>query len=348
MYNIKSKRIGVFSDIHIGLGQDSSMWHENVLSFAKWVKDLYSSKGINDIIIPGDVFHNRNEISVNTLNIAKEFFSILKDFRIFISTGNHDCYYKDRSDVNSISMFGGWDNIIVIDKKPLIINSNNKTISLIPWGTELKDIPESNICFGHFEIKSFHMNSYKVCDHGFESLSLLDKSPFVLSGHFHKREMRKYDKGNILYVGSPYQQNFGDVDDSRGVYILDIDSEEIEFIENNITPKHIRVYLEKLLNGEQSSAFLKENVPNNIVSFVIDENIPSEKLTLISSKLQNLNPKFFRIDYKLKQDQDSENSPNEYSAVNIINSIENFVETLEVQHKPEIINYLTQLYTKLT
>jgi DNA repair exonuclease SbcCD nuclease subunit len=347
-YNIKSKEVGVFSDIHIGLGQDSSVWHKSVLAFAEWVKDVYSARGINDIIIPGDIFHNRNEISVNTLTIAKEFFSILKDFRIFISTGNHDCYYKDRSDVNSITMLDGWDNIIIIDKEPLIINANGKKVSLIPWGTEVKDIPESNICFGHFEIKSFHMNSYKICDHGFESESLLDKSPFVLSGHFHKRELRKYDKGKILYVGSPYQQNFGDVDDSRGVYILNIESEDIEFIENTISPKHIRVYLEKLLNGEQDSTFLKENVPNNMVSFVIDKSIVPEKLSLISSKIQNLNPKFFRVDYKLSESYEEGNTTNEYSAVDIQKSIEDFVETLEVQHKAEIINYLTQLYTKLT
>lgn len=347
-YNIKSKEIGVFSDIHIGLGQDSSVWHKSVLAFAEWVRDLYSSKGINDIIIPGDIFHNRNEISVNTLTIAKEFFSILKDFRIFISTGNHDCYYKDRSDVNSITLLDGWDNIVIVDKEPLIINANGKKISLIPWGTEVKDIPESDICFGHFEIKSFHMNSYKICDHGFESHSLLDKSPFVLSGHFHKRELRKYDKGKILYVGSPYQQNFGDVGDSRGVYILNTETEEIDFIENNVSPKHIRVYLDKLLSGEQDSTFLKENVTNNMVSFVIDKSIPSEKLSLISSKIQNLNPKFFRVEYKLSETDISTDTVNEYSAVDIPKSIEDFVKTLEVQHKTEIINYLTQLYTKLT
>jgi DNA repair exonuclease SbcCD nuclease subunit len=348
-YSIKSKNVGVFSDIHIGLGQDSSMWHKSVLEFAEWVKELYSQKGINDIIIPGDIFHNRNEISVNTLTIAKEFFSILKDFRIFISTGNHDCYYKDRSDVNSITMLDGWDNIIIVDKTPIIIAAGDKKISLIPWGTDLKDIPESDICFGHFEIQSFYMNSFKVCDHGFESKSLLDKSPFVLSGHFHKRELRNYDKGKILYVGSPYQQNFGDTGDDRGIYILNIETEEIEFFENTLSPKHIKVSLNDLQCGKQDSQYLKDNVPNNIVSFIVDKNIEPEKIPLLSSKIQNLGPKFFRIDYKLSNMDDDLNTNNiEYTAIDIPKSIKDFVESLEVQHKEDIVNYLDNLYTKLT
>jgi DNA repair exonuclease SbcCD nuclease subunit len=74
---IKSSKVGMFSDIHIGLGQDSSIWHNNILEFADWVVDLYDKRGISEIIIPGDIFHNRNEISVNTLSIAKDFFEKL-------------------------------------------------------------------------------------------------------------------------------------------------------------------------------------------------------------------------------------------------------------------------------
>jgi DNA repair exonuclease SbcCD nuclease subunit len=349
MYTIKSKKIGVFTDIHIGLGQDSTIWHNNILQFANWVKELFLNKGINDIIIPGDIFHNRSEISVNTLDVAKEFFKILKEFRIIISTGNHDCYYKDRSDVNSVSMFGGWNNIVIVDKEPLLIKAGDKTISLIPWGTPTEDIPGSDICFGHFEINSFHMNSFKICDHGIESKSLLDKSPFIISGHFHKREFRKYDKGEIAYIGSPYQQNFGDAGDERGVYILDIDNKELEFFENTLAPKHIKISLKALQEGSIDATYLKEIIPNNMVSFVIDKPLEPEKITLISSKLQNLNPKFYRVEYKVAGELgNNQGDNNDYTGVDILKSIEDFVGTLEVQHKPEVINYLTELYTKLS
>jgi DNA repair exonuclease SbcCD nuclease subunit len=346
---IKSKVIGIFSDIHIGLGQDSSVWHDVVLDFAKWVHKTYTDAGINDIIIPGDIFHNRSEISVNTLSTAKKFFDILKDFRIFISTGNHDCYYKDRSDVNSISLFEGWQNIIVVDKNPLILKFKTKSISLIPWGTPLSDMPETDICFGHFEIQSFYMNSFKVCDHGLESHNILEKSPLVFSGHFHSRDDRKYKKGRIVYVGSPYQQNFGDVDQKRGIYTFDLESEELNFIENELSPKHFKLSLKELKDKKQDASFLKNIIPNNMISLIIDEEIDSEKIALLSSNLQKLNPKLLRIDYKSNDEESVEISKKtDYNAVDIEKNIEDFVNSMDVEHKSDVIEYLTTIYKELT
>jgi len=346
-YSIKSNHVGIFSDIHIGLGQDSSMWHDIVLNFAKWAAKEYIKAGINDIIIPGDIFHNRNEISVNTVAVATEFFDILKDFRLFISAGNHDSYYKDRSDVNSISILKGWKNIIIVDKEPLVLEAGDKTISLIPWGTDIKDIPKTDICFGHFEINTFYMNGFKQCDHGLESKNLLDKAPLVISGHFHKKDHRQYKNGQIVYAGSPYQHNFGDCGDSRGIYILDIKNIGLEYIENTISPKHIKIFLSKLKNGEQNSEYLKSNVKDNLVSFIVDEEIASEKLTLLNSKINSLSPKFLRIDYKSINNELEKTTDVDYNMVDIEKNIEDFVESLDIKYKQETIDYLTQIYKKL-
>jgi len=347
-YVIKSNTIGIFSDIHIGLGQDSSMWHDIVLDVAKWASKEYIQAGINAIIIPGDIFHNRNEISVNSVAVATEFFEILKDFKLFISAGNHDSYYKDRSDINSISILKGWKNIVIVDKEPLILQAGEKTISLIPWGTDIKDIPNTDICFGHFEINSFYMNSFKTCDHGLESKSLLNKAPLVISGHFHKKDHRKYKDGEIVYVGSPYQHNFGDCGDSRGIYILNINTNEFEYIENTVSPKHIKIFLSKLKNGQQDTDFLKSNVKGNLISFIIDEEIANEKITLLSSKINSLLPKFFRIDYKSVNNELEKSTDVDYSMVDIEKNIEDFVESLDFKYKTETTEYLTQIYKQLT
>jgi DNA repair exonuclease SbcCD nuclease subunit len=346
--SLKHNLIGTFSDIHIGLGQDSSMWHDATLNFAHWVKDFYQAKGIDDIIIPGDIFHNRNEISVHTLNAAKEFFDILSDFNIYISTGNHDCYYKDRSDVNSISLLNKWNNIIIADVNPITLTYKNKSISLIPWATPLSDIPESDIIFGHFEINSFHMNTHKICDKGVESEALLNKSPFIISGHFHKKCYRKYSTGEVCYLGSPYQQNFGDVGDERGIYILDLNANSLDFHPNKVSPIHVKIFVSHILNRLQDSEYLKSNIPDNIVSLVIDETLSSDKISLISSKIQKLNPKSFRIDYKLDSEIIIGQQTANYSSVDVPKSIEDFVESLDVQYKPDVVNYLNHIYNKLT
>lgn len=347
MINLTNPQVGVFSDIHIGLGQDSSMWHEIIINFAHWVKELYFSQNINDIFIAGDIFHNRDKISVNTLNIAKEFFEILKDFNLYILAGNHDCYYKDRADVNSISLLKYWKNITIADETPLLLNYKDQSISLIPWGTPLEQIPNSNICFGHFEINSFSMNTHKICAHGLESENLLKKSPLIISGHFHKKSNRKYTNGEIYYIGSPYQQNFGDAGDERGVYVLNLNNNKLQFYENKKSPRHIKISIKQLLNGSQDADFLKTFVPNNITSLILDDILSEEKINLISSKIQKLNPKSFRIDYKIVDETKINFDQNTYSSIDIPKSIEDFVDSMDFQYKEEVVNYLNQLYNKI-
>jgi DNA repair exonuclease SbcCD nuclease subunit len=348
---IKGPKVGLFSDIHIGLGQDSSIWHKNILEFADWVVDFYERKGISEILIPGDIFHNRNEISVNTLSVAQSFFKKFEGFKLYISTGNHDCYYKDRTDINSISMLGGWDNIVLVDKQPQVFSilNSDKTLSMIPWGIDIPNIPQSDICVGHFEITSFKMNSFKVCDHGWESTDILSKSPFIITGHFHTPCLRNYNKGKILYLGSPYQQNFGDAGDTRGVYILNLLNDEIEFTENNVSPTHQKILLSSLLNGETTTTTLKNIIPNNMVSLVIDTNLEPSKLSLLSAKIQKLNPKFFRTDYQ-NTDQTlnlSTSGTSQYDSIDIPQNINDFVEALDILHKNETCLYLNELYHKL-
>ena len=351
--NKLDSKVGVFSDIHIGLGQDSTIWHKNILEFAEWAVSVYKEKDVNQILIPGDVFHNRNEISVNTLNMASEFFNIFlkNDFEIFISTGNHDCYYKDRSDINSISLLRGWSNITLVDSEPRIFNikNSNKKLSMIPWGTEIIDIPSSDICFGHFEIESFKMNSYKVCEHGTKSENLLSKSPFIVSGHFHRRTFRTYENGHILYLGSPYQQNFGDMGDSRGIYVMNLLDNNFEFIENNVSPKHIKIFLSEILSQKIDPVFLKKNIPGNMISLVIDTTILPEEVSLISNKLHNLNPSFYRVEYKnVEVNTTSNNAVGNFDTVDILKNLSDFIEVVDINFKKETFLYLEELYLKLS
>jgi DNA repair exonuclease SbcCD nuclease subunit len=348
-FTLKNKKIGIFSDIHIGLGQDSSLNHKIVLDFAKWASETFLNKGISDIIIPGDIFHNRNEISVETLSIAKEFFDYFNDFRIFISTGNHDCFLKNKSDINSISILNGWPNINIIDKKTEILTYKDKKISLVPWGVDANDIPLSDIMFGHFEITTFNMNSYKICDHGMKSESLLSKSPLIISGHFHTKQSRNYKNGKIVYVGSPYQQNFGDCNEDRGIYALDLENEEFEFIENLISPKYYKISASKYIKDENYIKDVDIVSNNNIISLVIDDKLSPEDILSIKDKINKTNPQSIRVDYENNdKDFDKNETDNEYDSSNILKSIEDFIQTLDIDNKKEVEDYLKELYNKLT
>ena len=164
MIKFKDNTIALISDIHLGVHQDSYAWHNTALDFADWLDVELKKRNRLDIVIPGDLFHERNEISVYTVSIAHKFFNKLKNYNIIITVGNHDCYYKDRADINSASILTGWPNITVVDTLQSI-NQFNKKITFVPWATDIDKIEKSDLIFGHFELNSFYHNNYKICTH---------------------------------------------------------------------------------------------------------------------------------------------------------------------------------------
>lgn len=336
-----NNKIGCFSDIHLGIGQDSREWHDIATNFAKWASQKYKELGIEDIIIPGDVFHNRSHISVETLSVAKTFFDHFKDFNIFISTGNHDCFKKDNSDINSISILDGWNNIQVVESAPITLQTvKNKTISLIPWGTPMSDIPKTDIMFGHFEINSFYMNSYKLCEHGITYKELLNKSKMVISGHFHKKDHRKYEKGDIVYLGSPFQHNFGDIMDERGIYVLDTENNDIAFIENTISPKHYKVKLNEKLD--------EDVIKSNFISLEVNNQDDADKIIEFKSKIDKLNPKTIKVNYNEEESKIEKNDDaKEIETSDIMKSIEEYIEILNPENKKEVAECIKEIYNNL-
>lgn len=349
MPKILNKKIGCFSDIHLGLGQDGKNWHKISLDFAKWASEFYKEQDIEEIIIPGDVFHNRSEISVETLAVAREFFDYFKDFTVYISTGNHDCFKKDSSDINSISLLDGWKNIHIVDKEPLLLETNyQKTIGLVPWGTDLEKFPKCDIMFAHLEINSFYMNSYKVCDHGFSHKDLFKSSPYIISGHFHKKDHRIFEKGEILYLGSPFQHNFGDVGDDRGIYVFDIENNVFNFIENNICPKHVKFSVKNFLKNPDKLEKLNEVTQNNIVSIVIDTKIDQKDILSLQAKLASMGPISLRMDYQEPDEKLLSNSKNnDYQGEDLCKNIEEYVNSLDIEHKKEVVEYIKEMYNSL-
>jgi len=348
MVKINNKKICCFSDVHIGVHQNNIFWYDVAEKFFSWISKELKEREITDIVICGDLFHYRDEISVNTIHLASKLLEKLKDFNIVMLVGNHDAYYKDRSDINSLTPFSGWPNIKVISQV-LASRNFNKNLVFVPWGTEINHIPECDIMFGHFEIESFKMNSHKICDHGIKASSLLEKSKLIISGHFHLKDERTYSDGTILYLGSPFQMDFGDVDSLKGVHILDLDSLKYEFIENNCYPKHKKIYLSELVKENGITDKVKDSFNNNIVKFVVDKNITADEIDFLLKKLSILKPVSINVDYAANFNKFSISNENncDFSGVDIPKAIEEFVNILDINNKKEIIDYTVELYKKL-
>jgi hypothetical protein len=138
--------------------------------------------------------------------------------KTYFMVGNHDLFYKDKREINSIEFMRLFPNIV-----PITELFTEGEVTLLPWlvGEEWKTVKDikSRYVFGHFELPYFKMNAMvEMPDHGELQPDHFVNQEYVFSGHFHKRQT----KGNVTYIGNAFPHNYADAwDDERGMMFLD-------------------------------------------------------------------------------------------------------------------------------
>lgn len=230
-------RICVLGDTHFGARNDSPLFDQQFEKFYEEVFFPYLEKNSIDTVIQlGDVFDRRKYINFNTLkSVQKYFFNELNKYNSYVLIGNHDTYYKNTNEVNSLELLlAKYNNISVINNPREFVFDNTK-ILFVPWiCTDNEQIifetikeTTAQICCGHFEIQGFEMYKGSVIDHGLDK-KIFDKFELVLSGHYHHRSTKQ----NITYCGTPYELTWSDYNDPKGFHVLDTDTRELKFICN--------------------------------------------------------------------------------------------------------------------
>jgi len=341
-------KYAIFSDLHLGVHQNSGTWHNIAMEWVEWFVNDLKEKQIEEIIFTGDFFHSRSEISVNTIHIASQLLDRLNDFRVKMIPGNHDCYYKDKSEVHSLSILKGRNNITIYDKLEVIQLHDKRTAAFCPWGIEVEDIPKVDVIFGHFEIESFKMNSYKLCETGHKASKLFSKAELVFSGHFHYREEREYKEGNIVYVGCPFELDFGDRDTTKGYYILDTDSMKYSFVENSVSPKHKKYTITDLMNIYNDQGDIKESINKKFVKIVLDRHINQDDLNILTTKLGTYTPLSMLVDpaVNFSYFSDNDEKDQDLSGIDVSKAIIEFVNMMDINNREDVVSYTLGLYNQ--
>ena len=214
------KRAAVFTDIHFGMRQNSKHHNDDCEAFVKWFCKTARERDCDTAIFMGDWHHHRATVNVSTLNYTVNAIEhISKNFeRFFFIPGNHDLYYREKRDLNSLPFIKQLNNVVLVNE---VLTEGN--VSLVPWlvgeeWTKMKRL-DSQYAFGHFELPSFKMNAMvEMPDHGGLNSEHFPNQEMVFSGHFHLRQK----KGNVQYIGNAFPHNYADAwDDDRGMMILD-------------------------------------------------------------------------------------------------------------------------------
>lgn len=206
-----------FTDIHFGNKNNSKQHNRDCADFVDWF--IEQSEDCETCIFLGDWHHHRASVNVSTLNHSVENVGKLSRAfeHVYMIMGNHDLYYREKRDLNSLPYAGLFDNVTLVEDA-LVEND----VALIPWlvGDEWKTLSKTKCryMFGHFELPFFKMNAMvEMPDHGGINAEHLTGPEYVFTGHFHKRQ----NKGNVHYLGSPFGHNYADTwDDDRGMMKL--------------------------------------------------------------------------------------------------------------------------------
>jgi DNA repair exonuclease SbcCD nuclease subunit len=348
MIKLYNQKVAIISDLHFGLHSNSDMWHKILIDYGTWLKQQLDAQGIRDLLVLGDIFNDREEIGVKTLFITEQFFKLFSDpndiYNIVLLTGNHDSYFRDNSDINSISIFKGWNNVQVVDKLETL-KHHNKTMAFAPWGYKPDDLVDNvDVLFGHFEINTFKKTPLKLCENGVNSDDLLNKASLVFSGHFHIRDERQYKNGNIVYVGCPFSQSWNDWNSSKGFYILDTANLSYTFTENTISPAYYKIRLSDFLI-KSNIPNIKKLIPNNFIKIIVDTNIDYSQLEKVMSTLTLMKPLEVSSDFVQKEVKISES----YESVHLdIGSlITEFITNLDITDiKDKVFKEMEEIYNK--
>jgi len=160
------------------------------MNFVKWATAKAKSEGCETCLFLGDWHNNRASLNIVTLNYSLRALEHMNaNFqRVYFIPGNHDLYYRDKRDIQSVEWARHLPNVEICNDWFC-----NGDVVIAPWlvGDDHRRIPKlkGKYMFGHFELP-----------------------------HFHKRQTKK----NITYIGNCFPHNYADAgDDERGMMILE-------------------------------------------------------------------------------------------------------------------------------
>ena len=277
-------KVAILNDTHCGTRNSSDVFLDNAEKFYSDVFFPYLLEhNIKHIVHLGDYYDNRKFINFRALNRNRNhFLKPLRDHGITmdIICGNHDVYYKNTSELNSLKeLLGHYMNEVTIIQEPTVMEYGSLKMGLVPWiddrnekqSLEFLAKAKCDWIGGHFDIQGYEMIKGIKCEHGLER-AVFSRFEQVLSGHFHT----KSSQDNITYLGSQMEFFWNDAHDKKYFHILDTETRELTPIYNPHTLFHRiryddsnRDYLHYPLDDVEGK-FIKVVVINKSDSFTFD------------------------------------------------------------------------------
>jgi DNA repair exonuclease SbcCD nuclease subunit len=283
-------KIALITDCHLdGRKGNLAFWNY----FQKFYDEVFfptlEKEGIRVVFDLGDTFDNRKSMDFNTFHRVREnYFERLKPYNVHMLLGNHCTYYKNTNRINSPELLLDQYKNIKIYSEPTEILMGKKVFLMLPWINKENqedvfrrlETSEADICCGHLELTGFEVTPGMKMDHGMDA-GLFHRFKRVWSGHYH----HKSKKGNVQYLGNPYQMYWNDYKDRRGFHIYDTESDKLKFVAN---PYEI---FDKIFYDDTSVDYNKQDVScykDQFIKIVVEEKRDYQMFETLVDRLYNV------------------------------------------------------------
>lgn len=342
----QNKKIGCFTDLHIGVSSDNKIRLNETLKCVHWIIEKFKSEKVDYVIFLGDLFNSRYSVNVNTLNIGIEIISLLSEnFEyLFLIAGNHDVYYKNTNEVNSVSFLekiSSNENIFVVDKDAKFLNINGKIFGLYPWAYDLEKIKDINdykipdFGFGHFEFNGAELTGSISKGSKYNLSDLFDLGKILFSGHYHgNKTYQCLSKNSYLYmIGSPLQLDWGDYGKEKKIITFSSDETDFKEFLNETNSRFEKVFYSDFKNEHYNEKLLKKLCHKNFVKFVIDSQYTFESILKITGDIKNYSPLTLELDYLISIANNT-----------ISESADEMIKTKSKTNKDYLLEYLNVVF----
>ena len=287
-------KIAILNDTHAGIRNSSEIFLNNAEDFYTKVFFPECEKhDIKQILHLGDYYDHRKFVNFKALNHNRRIF--LDELRkrgmtMDIIPGNHDTFYKNTNELNSLKeCLGHYMNEVHIIMEPTVMKYGSLNMGLIPWICHdnyeqcmnfIRDC-KADWIGSHLELNGFEVMRGLTNKHGMDP-GLFKRFEMVLSGHYHCSSK----KDNIWYLGSQMEFFWSDAHDPKYFHILDTETREMTKIRNPHTLFEKILYNDEEMdynnyNKDLTNKFVKVVVVNKTDPFIFDrfiDNIQNQKI----------------------------------------------------------------------
>ena len=342
-------RIAIINDTHAGVKNGSDI-------FLKYSEKFYNEiffpylleNNIKNIIHLGDYFEHRKYVNYKVLeHNYNTFIKKLYDYDIHmdIIPGNHDVYYKNTNQLNSLTqILSQYNDRIHIWEQPIVKNYDGLNLGLVPWickenEDECYDFiqtAKAPILLGHLELGGFqYMANANIKSHGIGT-EIFQRYEAVYSGHYHTKSTRD----NVTYLGTQFELTWSDAGDPKYFHVLNTETRDIEPVANT------HVLFQKLVYDNENEPFItKDNIEGTYIKVIVNNKKDLFAFDQFMDKLYNMNPYEVRIIENFDEYAGESIDDDEVNTVDTPTLLNSYIDATETNLNNDILKkMMNELY----